>query len=147
MRRWRECDRGPRAPSNPPRIQRRVAILANEAIDRHGLLERWPYGDVLEPARYWVHDQVNKQLQGHVSPQILPYQDSEILHFPDSLVVALYVLFAVELSAGTGLPRRVCRAPDCRRAFPPHDGRQRYCTPQCQDRHGKQVKRQALAAR
>ena len=62
------------------------------------LLEKWQFGDPLEPARYWVHREVNKVMRAHVGPMILPFRNSQMTSVPDCLRGALYALFAQEIS-------------------------------------------------
>ena len=109
-----------------------VTVLAYEenASDVE-LLERWKHGDPIEPARYFVHREVNKRLRGHVSPAVLPYRKGEIYFFPDCLRGALYTLFMLELS-GRQRPAMLCARPGCGLYFEPTHGRQRYCEKPCQ---------------
>ena len=109
-----------------------VTVLAYEenASDVE-LLERWRHGDPVEPARYFVHREVNKRLRGHVSPAVLPYRKGEIYFFPDCLRGSLYTLFMLELS-GRQRPAMLCTRPGCGRYFEPTHGRQRYCDKPCQ---------------
>ncbi len=95
------------------------------------LLNRWQFGDPLEPARYYVHREVNKRLKDHVSPAVLPYRKGEIYFFPDCLLSALYTLFMLELS-GRQRPPILCARQNCGRYFEPVHGRQRYCETRCQ---------------
>ena len=78
------------------------------------LLERWEYGDSVEPVRYYLHREVNRQLKNHASPAVLPYRKSEIYFFPDCLRGALYTLFMLELS-GRQRPAMLCARPGCGR--------------------------------
>ena len=95
------------------------------------LLERWKHGDPVEPARYFVHREVNKLLRGHVSPAVLPFRRGEIFFFPDCLLSSLYTQFMLELS-GRSRPAMLCERPGCGRYFEPTHGRQRYCEKPCQ---------------
>ena len=109
-----------------------VTVLANEEIGSDiELLERWKYGDPLEPARYFLHREVNKLLRGHVSPSVLPFRKGEIFFFPDCLLSSLYTHFMLELS-GRNRPAMLCARPGCGRYFEPAHGRQRYCEKNCQ---------------
>ena len=51
-----------------------VGARSDEISSGAELLERWEYGDPVEPARYYVHLEVNVRLTGHVSPAVLPYR-------------------------------------------------------------------------
>ena len=95
------------------------------------LLERWRHGDPVEPARYFVHREVNNRLRGHVSPAVLPFRKGEIFFFPDCLLSSLYTQFMLELS-GRNRPAMLCARPGCGRYFEPAHGRQQYCERQCQ---------------
>ncbi len=109
-----------------------VTVLAyQENASDVELLERWVHGDPIEPARYFVHREVNKRLRGHVNPAVLPYRKGEIYFFPDCLRGALYTLFMLELS-GRQRPAILCARPGCGGYFKPGHGRQRYCDKLCQ---------------
>ena len=95
------------------------------------LLERWEHGDPVEPARYFVHREVNRRLRGHVSPAVLPFRKGEIFFFPDCLLSSLYTQFMLELS-GRSRPAILCERPGCGRYFEPTHGRQKYCERRCQ---------------
>ena len=95
------------------------------------LLERWNRGDPIEPARYFVHREVNNRLRGHVNPAVLPFREGEIFFFPDCLLTSLYTLFMLEIS-GRNRPAILCERPNCGRYFKPMHGRQKYCEKQCQ---------------
>lgn len=92
------------------------------------LLDRWKVGDVVEPAAYYVHEQVNARLKGTVSPAVLPFRDDNLVLFPHNLLSALYVHFALSLS-GKKLPALQCAADGCGRYFYPSKVGQKYCRP------------------
>lgn len=106
------------------------SIIAHEQLGTGDLLKRWALGDPLGPARYFVHREINAHLKGKVSPAVLPFLEGAIYFFPDSLLSALYVHFALEVS-GTPRPRSLCARPGCGRYFHPHHGRQKFCSDQC----------------
>ena len=111
---------------------RGVTVLAHEENGSDmDLLERWKHGDPIEPARYFVHREVNNRLRGHVSPAVLPFRNGEIFFFPDCLLSSLYTQFMLELS-GRNRPAMLCARPGCGRYFDPAHGRQRYCDKPCQ---------------
>ena len=111
---------------------RQGTVLADEENGINvELLERWKHGDPLEPARYFVHREVNNRLKGHVSPAVLPFREGEIFFFPDCLLTSLYTLFMLEIS-GRNRPAILCERPNCGRYFEPMHGRQKYCEKQCQ---------------
>jgi hypothetical protein len=110
---------------------------------REWLLETWEKGDVVEPARYYLHLEVNRHLEGHVSPSLTtPDKEGQVdLWFvPDTLLASLYVLLALEVSDQV-LPARMCVATDCRRAFVPASAKQKYCTNACRIRADAQRRR------
>ena len=109
-----------------------VTVLAHEEVGSDiELLERWKHGDPVEPARYFVHREVNKCLRGHVSPAVLPFRKGEIFFFPDCLLSSLYTQLMLELS-GRNHPATLCARPGCGCYFEPTHGRQRYCDKRCQ---------------
>ncbi|MBI4491371.1 MAG: hypothetical protein HY690_01070 [Chloroflexi bacterium] len=114
------------------RDARRVALVATEARGEQdrSLLARWRYGDTVEPARYWVCEQVNERLRGHVSPAVLPLRKGEVYFFPDCLRSALYTHLLLEVS-GRVRPAMLCARPGCGRYFTPTHGRQRHCSGEC----------------
>ena len=111
---------------------REVTVLAHEELSSDiELLERWDHGDPVEPARYFVHREVNNRLKGHVSPAVLPFRKGEIFFFPDCLLSSLHTLFMLDLS-GRRSPAILCARPRCGRYFEPMHGRQKYCDKRCQ---------------
>jgi len=92
------------APSND--IISGVAFTSIAGPHQHNeLLERWKWGEVMEPARYYVCREINKHLEGHVTPQIFPFLNSRIYLHPDSLLAAMWVMFSLEILGDTK-PRR-----------------------------------------
>lgn len=115
-------------------VNRPWSVVAHEEQpEERELLARWRPGDTREPVRFYVHLQVNRRLRGHVSPAVLPYVEdgSRIAHFPDSLLAALYVLFALELAEEKPVKR--CKYERCPygRTFTPTRSNQDYCSEQC----------------
>jgi hypothetical protein len=104
-----------------------LALISSEQI-RPQLLERWRPGDVLGPACFYVCDEINKALCGHVNTAILPFRDCDIFMNPDSLISALYVQFALEVS-GRERPAITCKG--CGIKFNPTHGRQAYHDDSC----------------
>ena len=105
------------------------AVIAAEHLgpDSQALLANWAYGDEVEPVRYYVHREINQLMRGHVSPGVLPFRGGDIYFFPDCLLSALYVHFALEVS---GRPRPQIACKGCGRYFRPSHGR-RYCNERC----------------
>ena len=107
-------------------------VLAHEHDPQTvGLIRRWSSLDVLEPARYYVHAEINERLRGHASPVVIPFRRGEILFSPDSLLTAINVVFAMELS---GRQRPALKCGECQRYFIPTHGRQKYCREACRKR-------------
>ena len=106
-------------------------LAARPAIAPH-LLDRWKRGDVVEPARYYVIDEVNKHLKGHVSPKILPYFENRVFLFPDSLLSALWIMFLMEVTDNIRL--RQCQ--NCSEWKEEKIGRRTafYCSPACRQK-------------
>lgn len=92
------------------------------------LLDRWSFGDPIEPARYFVYREVNKQLDGRVHPAVLPYRSGDVFFFADGLLGALYAMFAAELSGRLLAPTQ-CKG--CGEYFNPSSRRQKYCEDRC----------------
>jgi hypothetical protein len=99
--------------------------------DTLAIRAQWQFGEVIEPARYYVCVQVSKKLEGHVNPVVHPDLRGDIMLVPDCLLSALYVQFAIEVS-GKERPAIVCQG--CGRYFPPVHGAQRYCEEECRKR-------------
>ncbi len=95
------------------------------------LLDRWQRGESTGPLRYYVHETVNKAMRGHVSPAVLPFENSRVHLFPDTLRAALYVLFALELE-GFKLAPIPCAF--CGKVFSPLTRRKTYCSDNCRKR-------------
>jgi len=111
----------------------RKDLIASEVVSEgRELLQHWKDGDLFKPARYFLCDQINERLRGHVSPSILPFRDGEIYMFPDCLRSALYVLFMLEVSWRTyaAIP---CAG--CGEYFvPEHRSDQKHCSKACRNR-------------
>ncbi len=105
-------------------------ISVRHSSVRPSLLDRWTTFDLVEPARFYVCDEINKRLRGHVSPQVLPYMGDEILLFPDSLLAAFAVMFVREISGKTNL----ARCPECEEYFHRYRRDMRYCSAKCRKR-------------
>jgi hypothetical protein len=100
-------------------------------IESEGGEGRWRRGDLIEPTRTFIHHTVNTTLAGHGCPVVPVEPRGQIWIVPDCLRAALYILFALELKGGPGLPERVCPRPGCDRYFTPSHGLQRYCSDAC----------------
>ena len=104
-----------------------LTLICSEQV-RPQLLARWKPGEVIEPARFYVCDEINNALRGHVNTAILPLHDCDVFMFPDSLLSALYVQFALEVS-GRERPAIACKG--CGIKFNPTHGRQAYHDEAC----------------
>jgi hypothetical protein len=77
-----------------------------------------------------VREAVNRRLRGHVNPHILPADldaGYRIIFIPDSLLAALYVLFALQVAEEE--PRRQCVY--CHQVFTTGRRDQQYCSVSC----------------
>jgi len=101
------------------------------------VLSNWNPGDTMEPARYYVHKEVNRCLREHVAMGVLPFLGSKIRFFPDSLRTALYMHFAFEL-AGVVAEQRACENPRCPNGgvMFPNRRDQRHCDKRCRELAG-----------
>lgn len=105
-----------------------IAVGGEPGLEK-GLLRRWKFGkDVIEPARFYVHTEVNEAMRGHVSPAILPLVKGQLALFPHDLLAAIYVHFALEMSGRTR-PARICGY--CNMFFTPSRSDQRFCSSSC----------------
>jgi hypothetical protein len=143
------CPQDRRDPAHPARVtspQGTAELLAcdhEEHRYKTEFLADWKDGDVIAPARYYLHLEVNRHLEGHVSPVIsTPDKDGKVEFWfvPDTLLASLYVLFALELSDQL-LPSQICRATDCRKVFVPATAKQKYCSGTCRIRADAQRRR------
>ncbi len=111
---------------------RKDLIASEELPEGRELLRHWKDGDIFKPTRYFLCDQINERLRGHVSPSILPFRDGEIYMFPDCLRSALYVLFALEVSGRT---YAAIMCDGCGEYFvPEHRSDQKHCSHTCRNR-------------
>jgi len=137
-------------PPEPPELElyhgsaRLFACEHEEHPFRAELFADWKEGDLAGPARYFLHDEVNRRLAGHVNP-VVTFPDSQgIADFwfvPDTLLASLYVFFAQEL-AGQLLPLGECAA--CHRPFVPASAKQKYCSSVCRVRADAERRRQRM---
>lgn len=104
-------------------------VILNEC---DGPSEPW-IGDPIEAARQAVYDHVMFRLGGQVAPYLSREADTELWYVPRTLLAAIYVHLAREIS---GRQRQAipCVNPRCGRYFTPSHGLQQYCTEQCRKR-------------
>ncbi len=104
-------------------------------------------GDVVEPARFFLFNEINAQLRGHVSPTLITDSKRDIYMYPDCLLSALYVLFALDVAKGNR-KNVICRA--CGEVIPDAKTvRRGFCNQACKqrvyDRNKRKAKNEALA--
>jgi hypothetical protein len=118
-----------------------IAHSVREGDVADTLLRRWRKGDVVEPARYYVHTEVNRGLAGNVNMAIQPYRtggmgwSGRISFFPATLLAALHMHLAFELGGIKGEERR-CANPTCPNnggIFFPSRSDQRACDKRCRE--------------
>jgi hypothetical protein len=95
------------------------------------LLAALPPHDLAAAARYHLIVKVNEQLKGRVDPYLLPFRASTLRFVPDSLLAAIYLRFAFEISEGIG---RLRECAGCAQSFVPGRRDQRYCSKNCRER-------------
>jgi hypothetical protein len=98
--------------------------------DATGVARRLAGENTLEAARLHLHRKVNAEMRGKVSPSVLPYLGGVMRFFPESLLAAIWLLFAQELAGGAGKERE-CE--HCRLPFPQRRRDQRFCGKNCQE--------------
>ena len=102
--------------------------LALEDSPANPIPENWKLGDTIGPALLYLCMEINQRLKGHVDPLVMPLMHGDIMLWPDCLLSAMYILFAVEVS-GKSRPPIMCRG--CEKYFIPLHGAQRYCEEAC----------------
>jgi hypothetical protein len=108
--------------------ENRQSLIASESLPGEVSYTQWKDKDVIGPAYYYLCRQINKRLENHASPRILPFLDGEIYMFPDGLLSAMYVMFVLEVSRRTH-PAIQCRG--CGVYFVPTHKRQAYHDDAC----------------
>lgn len=118
--------------------------------ERSGLLDptgqpHWDFGDVAGPAWFYVCEELNESVKGHVNPKLLPFVDEELarVYFvPDCLLSTIYLQMQMTLVRGeVDHDAKQCERDGCTNFFPPARN-QRYCSPTCQRWGRSQVNRQ-----
>lgn len=74
---------------------RRGSVIASEKISPE-LFYQFQWGEVIRPAWFFLINEVQQKLLGHVNPIFYPAQQ-KIYMVPDGLLSALYVLFLLEI--------------------------------------------------
>jgi hypothetical protein len=108
-----------------------LALWTREIAAMGQTLEAWDRQQASDGPADDVRGDVNARLRGHVHPRLLPPGAGEyrIVFTPDSLLAALYVLFALEVAKDE--PRRVCAYKACGQVFTPRRRNQHYCSDSC----------------
>lgn len=78
-----------------PDGKQRVAVIASEKI-RPVLFYQLEWGEVCKPALYYLSQEIEEKLGGHVNPS-LSLAERKLYMKPDSLLSALYVLLLLEM--------------------------------------------------
>ncbi|WP_220209228.1 toll/interleukin-1 receptor domain-containing protein [Reticulibacter mediterranei] len=81
----------------PNGAQKSKVIAASENI-RPSLFYQFEWGEVIKPALYYLSNEVEEKLKGHVNPT-LSLAQRKLYMVPDSLLSALYVLLLLEVHA------------------------------------------------
>ena len=119
---------------------REQLAVAGRSESDDDLVNRWRFGDPIAPAEYFLRQEVNRNLEEHISIVVPADVEGRFDYRPDCLLSAAYLQFAQEIQ-GLERPARVCS--ECGRFFTPTHGRQQYCDDNCRWRHG--YRRKALA--
>jgi hypothetical protein len=96
------------------------------------VFELFRRGDTVEPARFHVCEAVNARLKGHVDLAVLPFH-KRMRFFPDTLLTAIYVLFAQDLAGARG-KEMTCEF--CQQPFVMRRRDQRFCDKNCREAAG-----------
>lgn len=102
--------------------------IADDRLATAPLLAEWKRGELIEPAREHVKQQITERLRGNVHPRFVTDPktgDLGLWLFPASLLTALYVLFALEVTEGA--VENTCVY--CGRPFVQQRKGQKYCSP------------------
>jgi hypothetical protein len=94
------------------------------------LLDRWGRGDFRGPAFYYLSLEIDKRLLNTFTMKLLPFQNSEICLFTDSLLATIWLVFLLEISGRT----KLLRCSSCGDYFYSQDPRARFCSTRCRMR-------------
>jgi len=84
-------------------------------------LSRWPFGVPTEPATYYLRQQIDRALDGHVSPSVPGLGGGTLTFEPDCLLSAIYMHFALEV-VGQTRQTIMCQNVNCGKYFSPEHG-------------------------
>ena len=87
-------------------------------------------GKTIGPARYWLSQKLNLHLYG-IHPKLTGWQQPEVIHFPRTLLDALWLMFMLEVQGKT----KVSRCKLCGTWFEWERSTKTYCTPSCRSLH------------
>jgi hypothetical protein len=96
---------------------------------------RCAFGNVIEPARVYLFDELNRSVEGHITTKLMPFASKELLRVyvvPDCLLATIYL--QLQLMVGRGVVKndwKHCEAAGCLNFFQPQ-GNRRYCSSNCQ---------------
>ncbi len=117
------------------------ALWTREIAAMRGIVQAWDVvrsrswdgRGVINPDRLRVYKTVNGRLEGHMSSVAHPYRGGEILHWPDSLLSALYLLLQLELAYR---PARSVSCKQCGRVIEGvGNSRRQFCDANCRTLH------------
>ncbi len=96
---------------------------------------RWKHGDVVGPSHFYVCDEINKALKGHVHTKLMPFAEDRLFRVhvvPDCLRATIYYQLQLNYARGLVGPRsKECERDGCGVHFDA-TGNKRYCSPACQ---------------
>ncbi|MDP9366177.1 MAG: hypothetical protein M3Q10_18480 [Chloroflexota bacterium] len=113
----------------------RKRIVEPDVLTRPDGRPRWRHGDVIGPAQFYVCDELNKAVRGHIQTKLMPFAAGHLFRIyivPDCLRATIY--YQLQLNYGRGLigPRsKQCGRVGCAVQFEA-TGNKRYCSPECQ---------------
>ncbi len=96
---------------------------------------RWRFGDVVGPARFYACEALNKEVNGHVHPKVLPFVDDpelwRLYFVPDCVLAAIYLQLQLVLTKGAvERDSKQCAREGCANTVVP-SGNARYCSDPC----------------
>jgi len=107
------------------------------------LFDECQLGDPMGPARYYVRDEINRALEGHVSLTVADVGGGTLTPQADCLLSSIYLDFALEV-IGKTRSTVMCRNPNCGKFFHSKRTNQQYCDEQCRwKRNASQKRRRA----
>jgi len=104
-------------------------ILADKNIHPE-LLNRWRSYDSIEPALYYVCDEVNKNLDSQFSFKILPFVHKEIYTQPKTLEGTMWLMFAYDINGRVN----PVQCAYCHQWFDRNHATRRHCSDTCKSK-------------